>query len=46
MRTIIEIHGGQLVLENRQPQPGLRAALVFSLGFKGNAALPHEIVVI
>ncbi|KDB97045.1 sensor histidine kinase [Bordetella bronchiseptica] len=46
VRTIIEIHGGQLVLENRQPQPGLRAALVFSLGFKGNAALPHEIVVI
>lgn len=34
VRTIIEIHGGQLVLENRQPQPGLRAALVFSLGFK------------
>ncbi|CAM4188835.1 Sensor protein QseC [Bordetella tumbae] len=41
--TIVEIHGGRFVLENRQPQPGLRAALVFTLGSFPNAALRHEI---
>lgn len=41
--TIVEIHGGKIVLENRHPLPGLRAALVFTLDSFPNAALRHEI---
>src|SRR3546814_180258 len=41
--TIVEIHGGKMVLENRAPLPGLRAALVFTLGSFPNAAVRHEI---
>lgn len=41
--TIVEIHGGTMVLENRAPLPGLRAALVFTLGSFPNAAVRHEI---
>ena len=41
--TIVEIHGGSIVLENRHPLPGLRAALVFTLGSFPNAASRHEI---
>lgn len=41
--TIVEIHGGKMVLENRTPQAGLRAALVFTLGSFRNAAARHEI---
>jgi len=42
--TIVEIHGGRIVLENRDPLPGLRAALVFTLGSFPNAASRHEIM--
>lgn len=41
--TIAGIHGGSMVLENRNPPPGLRVALVFTLGFFPNAASRHEI---
>ncbi len=40
--TIVGIHGGALKLENREPGPGLRATLVFSLGFPDNAALHQK----
>ena len=40
--TIAEILGAKLVLENRTPQPGLRAALVFTLENTADAALRHE----
>ncbi|MCJ9709963.1 ATP-binding protein, partial [Bordetella hinzii] len=40
--TIVGIHGGTLKLENREPGPGLRATLVFSLGFPDNAALHQK----
>lgn len=40
--AIVGIHGGVLRLENREPGPGLRASLVFSLGFPGNAAVQHK----
>lgn len=40
--TIAEILGAKLVLENRAPLPGLRAALVFSLAPMPNAAPRHE----
>ncbi|WP_430795374.1 sensor histidine kinase [Achromobacter spanius] len=41
--TIAEILGARLVLENRSGQPGLRAALVFSLEAQADAAPRHEI---
>jgi two-component system sensor histidine kinase TctE len=40
--TIAGILGARLVLENRVPQPGLRAALVFSLEPAPDAAPRHE----
>jgi two-component system sensor histidine kinase TctE len=40
--TIAEILGARLVLENRAPLPGLRAALVFSLGQAPDGAPRHE----
>jgi len=40
--TIAEMLGARLVLENRVPLPGLRAALVFTLGLERNAAARHE----
>lgn len=40
--TIVGIHGGTLKLENRQPGPGLRATLVFTLGFPRDAALRQK----
>jgi two-component system sensor histidine kinase TctE len=40
--TIAGILGARLVLENRAPQPGLRAALVFSLEPAPDAAPRHE----
>ena len=46
VRTIIEIHGGQLVLETASRSRVCARHWCFPLGFKGNAALPHEIVVI
>jgi len=39
--TIAELLGARLVLENRVPLPGLRAALVFSLETSADAA-PHQ----
>lgn len=51
--TIIEIHGGRLMLENLggaqeggAGRTGLRAALVFTLGSKGDAATHHKIAAI
>lgn len=41
--TIAEILGARLVLENRIGQPGLRAALVFTLETGPHAAPRHEI---
>jgi len=41
--TIVEIHGGRLVLENRESQTGMRAALVFTLKSFPDAALRHKI---
>ncbi|WP_201525096.1 sensor histidine kinase [Bordetella pseudohinzii] len=40
--TIVGLHGGTLKLENREPGPGLRATLVFSLGFTADAALQQK----
>ena len=40
--TIAEILGAKLVLENRAPQAGLRAALVFTLENTVDAAPHHE----
>ena len=40
--TIAEILGARLVLENRNGQPGLRAALVFSLESGPDAAPRHD----
>jgi two-component system sensor histidine kinase TctE len=39
--TIAEILGARLLLENRVPLPGLRAALVFTLERPEDAA-PHQ----
>ncbi|MCY1310815.1 phosphate regulon sensor kinase PhoR [compost metagenome] len=39
--TIAEILGARLVLENRAPLPGLRAALVFTLESTPDAAMRH-----
>ncbi|CAM3992569.1 sensor histidine kinase [Bordetella tumulicola] len=41
--TIVELHGGKIVLENRDPLPGLRAALVFTVDSFPDAAMRHEI---
>ena len=41
--AIAEILGARLVLENRAPLPGLRAALVFTLGSASDAAPRQEI---
>jgi two-component system sensor histidine kinase TctE len=40
--TIADILGARLVLENRAPLPGLRAALVFTLGPAPDVAPHHE----
>ena len=40
--TIADILGAKLILENRAPLPGLRAALVFSLEPATDAAPHHE----
>jgi two-component system sensor histidine kinase TctE len=40
--TIVKLHGGWMVLENRAPLPGLRVALGFTLDSGKIAATPHE----
>ncbi|MVW78392.1 sensor histidine kinase [Bordetella sp. 02P26C-1] len=42
--TIVKLHGGWMVLENRKPLPGLRVALGFTLISSRIAATPHEIL--
>ena len=41
--TICQILGAELMLENRQPGPGLRAALVFTLGSEPDIATHQQI---
>lgn len=41
--TIAEIHSGKVIFETRANQSGLRASLVFSLGFHQIDAMHHEI---
>lgn len=41
--TIAEIHAGKVIFEKRLQPPGLRASLVFSLGFHQIDAMHHEI---
>jgi len=43
VRTIVDIHGGKMVLENHTVHGGLRAALVFTLNSFPDAAVRHEI---
>lgn len=43
VRTIVDIHGGKMVLENLAANGGLRAALVFTLDSFPDAAVRHEI---
>lgn len=41
--TIVKLHGGWMVLENRAPEPGLGVELGFTLISQADVATPHKI---